>query len=75
MTTGVSGKTSYFLKGRDAGPSKTEKAEKLGTKILEEDGFFDLLRSSEAKEIEMPPMPMASTSTGKEKGKQKEEIA
>jgi len=70
LTAGVSGKTTHFLKGRDAGPSKTEKAEKLGTNILDEDGFFQLLKSSKAKEIEMPPMPALSASTGKGKGKE-----
>ncbi|CAM0137347.1 unnamed protein product [Umbelopsis sp. WA50703] len=70
LTTGVSGKTTYFLKGRDAGPSKTEKAESLGTKILDEDGFFQLLKNSKSKEVEMPPMPApAPVAT---KGKQKE---
>jgi replication factor C subunit 1 len=60
------------LKGREAGPSKTEKAEKLGTKILDEDGFFELLKTSQAKEIEIPPIEKSSTSAAK--GKSKEEI-
>lgn len=69
ITSAISGKTTHFLKGREAGPAKTEKAEKLGTKILDEDGFYELLKTSQSKEIEMPPieMPTASTTKGKKK--------
>ncbi|CAO3693827.1 unnamed protein product [Umbelopsis ramanniana] len=73
ITSAISGKTTHFLKGREAGPSKTEKAEKLGTKILDEDGFFDLLKTSQSKEIEMPPIEKLTASTAK--GKEKEEIS
>jgi BRCT domain type II-containing protein len=73
ITSAISGKTTHFLKGREAGPSKTEKAEKLGTKILDEDDFFELLKTSQSKEIEMPPIEKLTAPTAA-KGKAKEEI-
>jgi DNA ligase (NAD+) len=39
----VSGKTSYVVAGNDMGPSKLEKAQKLGVKIISEDEFTALL--------------------------------
>ncbi|MBN3281955.1 RFC1 factor, partial [Polyodon spathula] len=44
VTGSISKKTSYLVLGRDSGVSKTEKAESLGTKILDEDGLLDLIR-------------------------------
>jgi len=38
----VSKKTSYLLAGEDAG-SKLDRAKKLGTEILDEDGFEQLV--------------------------------
>ncbi|KAI9284892.1 replication factor RFC1 C terminal domain-containing protein [Umbelopsis sp. AD052] len=73
ITSAISGKTTHFVKGREAGPSKTEKAEKLGTKIVDEDGFFELLKTSQSKEIEMPPIEKPTASAAK--GKKKEEIS
>ncbi|KAI8991740.1 replication factor RFC1 C terminal domain-containing protein [Mycotypha africana] len=49
VTGSVSGKTTYLLKGRDAGLSKTSKAEQCGTKILNEDEFYDLINSFKEK--------------------------
>ncbi|XP_075715332.1 replication factor C subunit 1 isoform X2 [Rhinoderma darwinii] len=49
VTGNVSKKTHYLLMGRDAGESKREKAEGFGTKIIDEDGLFDLLRSLPGK--------------------------
>ncbi|KAI8093321.1 uncharacterized protein BX664DRAFT_329437 [Halteromyces radiatus] len=46
VTSAVSGKTTYLLRGRDAGQSKLDKAKKLNTKILDEDGFYNLIESS-----------------------------
>ncbi|CAL1278243.1 unnamed protein product [Larinioides sclopetarius] len=48
MTT-LSKNTKYMIIGRDAGASKLEKAEKLGTKQLDEDGLLDLIRTLPGK--------------------------
>ncbi|KAL1918388.1 uncharacterized protein VTP21DRAFT_3048 [Calcarisporiella thermophila] len=52
VTGQPSSKTSYVVIGRDAGPKKLEviKAKKL--KTLDEDGFFELVRTSSAKSEE-----------------------
>lgn len=39
----VSAKTDYFLVGENVGPSKMEKANKLGIKIINEDDFLKIL--------------------------------
>ncbi len=39
----VSGKTDYILAGDNMGPSKLEKASKLGVKIISEDEFLNML--------------------------------
>ena len=39
----ISSKTSFILAGENMGPSKLQKAEKLGIKILSEDEFLSLL--------------------------------
>ncbi|MDR0349795.1 MAG: NAD-dependent DNA ligase LigA [Tannerella sp.] len=39
----ISGKTDYVLAGKNMGPAKLAKAEKLGVKILNEDDFLKLL--------------------------------
>ncbi|KAI8338434.1 replication factor RFC1 C terminal domain-containing protein [Chlamydoabsidia padenii] len=46
VTSAVSGKTTYLLRGRDAGESKLAKAKSLKTKIMDEDGFYDIVQSS-----------------------------
>ncbi|KAF8767119.1 Replication factor C subunit 1 like protein [Argiope bruennichi] len=48
MTT-LSKNTKYIVIGRDAGASKLDKAEKLGTKQLDEDGLLDLIRTLPGK--------------------------
>ncbi|GIY35891.1 replication factor C subunit 1 [Caerostris darwini] len=48
MTT-LSKNTKYIIIGRDAGASKLDKAEKLGTKQLDEDGLLDLIRTLPGK--------------------------
>lgn len=48
MTT-LSKNTKYIVIGRDAGASKMDKAEKLGTKQLDEDGLFELIRTLPGK--------------------------
>ena len=40
----ISGKTSFILAGENMGPSKLEKAQKLGIKIMNEEEFLDLLK-------------------------------
>ncbi|XP_042322673.1 replication factor C subunit 1 isoform X2 [Sceloporus undulatus] len=49
VTGNVSKKTNYLVKGRDCGLSKCEKATALGTKIIDEDGLFDLIRKMPGK--------------------------
>ncbi len=40
----ISGKTSFILAGDNMGPSKLEKAQKLGVKIVSEDEFLEMIR-------------------------------
>ena len=64
----MSGKTTYLIKGRDAGLSKTAKAEKLGTTILDEDAFYGLFDSAEAQPVQQPePSKKATATTAKGK--------
>lgn len=42
----VTKNTKYVVVGRDPGPGKMKKAETFGTKQLDEDGLFDLIRTS-----------------------------
>ncbi|XP_048364941.1 replication factor C subunit 1 isoform X2 [Sphaerodactylus townsendi] len=49
VTGNISKKTSYLIKGRDCGVSKCEKASAMGTKIVDEDGLFDLIRNMPGK--------------------------
>ena len=44
MLSSVSGKTDYLVAGDQMGPSKREKAQKLGVKIISEDEFNTLLK-------------------------------
>jgi len=41
----ISSKTTFVLAGENMGPSKLQKAEKLGVKIIDEDTFLQLLTS------------------------------
>ncbi|XP_075886604.1 replication factor C subunit 1 isoform X2 [Nelusetta ayraudi] len=45
----ISKKTTYLVQGRDSGVSKLEKAESLGTTILDEDGLLELIRTKPGK--------------------------
>lgn len=40
----ISGKTSFILAGDNMGPSKLEKAQKLGVRIISEDEFLDMIK-------------------------------
>ncbi len=46
VLSGVSGKLNYLLAGEGMGPSKLEKAKKLGVKLLTEDEFLSLISGS-----------------------------
>ena len=43
----ISGKTSFILAGDNMGPSKLEKARKLGVRIMTEDEFNELIHSTD----------------------------
>lgn len=43
VVSGVSGKLDYLLAGENMGPSKLEKAQKLGVKIITENDFLQML--------------------------------
>ena len=40
----ISNKTSFILAGENMGPSKLEKAQKLGIRIINEDEFLELVK-------------------------------
>ena len=44
VLSGVSGKLDFLVAGENMGPSKREKAEKLGVRIISEDEFRGMLR-------------------------------
>mgnify|MGYP003329223727 CR=1 FL=1 len=44
VLSAVSGKTDYLVAGENMGPSKKEKAEKLGVKVISEETFMDLIK-------------------------------
>lgn len=41
----ISGKTSFILAGDNMGPSKLQKAEKLGVRIVSEDEFLEMIKA------------------------------
>jgi DNA ligase (NAD+) len=47
VLSGVSGKLDYLVAGDNMGPSKREKAEKLGVRIISEEQFEELLKGRE----------------------------
>ncbi|KAJ6655370.1 hypothetical protein lerEdw1_005428 [Lerista edwardsae] len=49
VTGSISKKTNYLVMGRDCGASKCDKASSLGTKIIDEDGLFELIRTLPGK--------------------------
>ncbi|KAJ3092057.1 hypothetical protein HK100_007035, partial [Physocladia obscura] len=69
VTGAISGKTSYVVVGEGAGQSKLTKAASLKVKSLDEDQFFDLIRSSKGKpdpsstSSKSPAAPKKSTSS------------
>ena len=42
-TGSISAKTSFILAGENMGPSKLQKAEKLGVNIINEDQFLEMI--------------------------------
>ncbi|KAL7636133.1 UNVERIFIED_CONTAM: hypothetical protein RMT77_013952 [Armadillidium vulgare] len=68
VTTSVSKNTTYLIIGEDPGASKTIKAEKLGTKTLDEDGLFDLIQKQPSKDTSSS---LAQKNNGKKENKSK----
>ena len=56
----ISGKTSFILAGDNMGPSKLQKAEKLGIRIVSEDDFLAMLQSSGESAPSVTPGESAS---------------
>lgn len=46
VLSGVSGKLNYLVAGSEAGPSKLEKAQKLGVQIISEEEFITMLEGN-----------------------------
>ncbi|XP_030047166.1 replication factor C subunit 1 isoform X2 [Microcaecilia unicolor] len=67
VTGNVSKKTNYLIMGRDSGQAKKEKAESLGTKILDEDGLFNLIRTTPGKKSKYEILAEAEGIKGTEK--------
>ena len=44
VSSSISAKTSFTLAGDQMGPSKKEKAEKLGVQLMDEAGFLYLIK-------------------------------
>lgn len=44
VLSGISSKVNFLVAGNEAGPSKLEKAQKLGVKVISEQEFLELLR-------------------------------
>ena len=42
----ISGKTSFILAGDNMGPSKLQKAEKLGVPLMSEDEFLSMIETA-----------------------------
>jgi len=55
VTGGVSGRTSYLVAGKDAGAKKMKLAKDKGSKIIDEDGLFELVRSRTSKKANTDP--------------------
>lgn len=56
----ISGKTSFVLAGDNMGPSKLQKAEKLGVEIMDEDRFLEMINSASASLPEATPKAESS---------------
>lgn len=68
VTGSVSGRTTFLVRGRDAGATKAAKAQQLGTKILDEDGFYKLIQTEDSKkEVDSQGGGRKTTAKGKAK--------
>lgn len=56
----ISGKTSFVLAGDNMGPSKLQKAEKLGVEIISEDKFLEMINSGSTSLPKATPETMDS---------------
>lgn len=65
VTGNISKKTTYLVQGRDCGASKLEKAESFGTKILDEDGLLELIRTKPGKKSKYEIAAEAESKTSK----------
>ena len=64
----ISGKTSFILAGDNMGPSKLQKAEKLGVAIVDEDTFLKMISEADTTETATTeaPAPQAESATTKQ---------
>ena len=53
----ISGKTSFILAGDNMGPSKLQKAEKLGVAIVDEDTFLKMISEADTTETATTEAP------------------
>ncbi|UZJ54350.1 hypothetical protein CBS101457_003670 [Exobasidium rhododendri] len=53
VTSAISSKTSYVVMGADAGKSKIDKQKQLKTKMLDEDGFLNLIAERSAGPVKI----------------------
>ncbi|XP_013009784.2 replication factor C subunit 1 isoform X1 [Cavia porcellus] len=67
VTGNVSKKTNYLVMGRDSGQSKSDKAAALGTKIIDEDGLLDLIRTMPGKKSKYEIAAEAEMEKGRSK--------
>jgi len=78
MTSAVSGRTTYLITGDEPGASKTNKAEKLGTKIITEDEFLELIGTLPGKkskyDVVQSKTPTKKVATKKVKQEVKKEV-
>ena len=58
----ISGKTSFILAGDNMGPSKLQKAEKLGVAIVDEETFLKMIEGSATEDSAIAEDPMAESS-------------
>lgn len=66
----ISKKTSFILAGENMGPSKLEKAQKLGIKIMDEKEFLELIENAEKSTVkEDKPVEAVVPETVEEKPK------
>ena len=56
----ISGKTSFILAGDNMGPSKLQKAEKLGVQIVSEEEFLGMIESQTGNGTSVTPTPTSN---------------